>query len=67
MGSGGYLQRLTERLAAGLARLSEADCGRHAAYLRAAQNADGGSSGREGGSDLDYTALPCAAWLPSMP
>ena len=57
MGPGGYLQRLTERLAAGLAHLPETDRARHVAYLRAAQNADGGFSGREGGSDLYYTGF----------
>jgi geranylgeranyl transferase type-2 subunit beta len=57
MGSEGYLQDLTGRLAEGLAGLPEAARGRHAAYLRAAQNADGGFPGREGGSDLYYTGF----------
>lgn len=52
-----YLQALTERLADGLARLPESERAAHAAYLLAAQNADGGFSGREGGSDLYYTAF----------
>src|SRR5205823_3344709 len=52
-----YLQRLTTRLADGLARAPAAFRERHTAYLRAAQNADGGWSGREGGSDLYYTAF----------
>src|SRR5262249_8587518 len=52
-----YLPRLTNRLADGLARLPQAVRDRHAAYLRAAQNADGGFSGREGGSDLYYTGF----------
>ena len=52
-----YLALLTSRLADGVARLPEATRVRHAAYLRAAQNADGGFSGREGGSDLYYTAF----------
>jgi geranylgeranyl transferase type-2 subunit beta len=52
-----YLPRLTNRLADGLARLPPAVRDRHAAYLRAAQNADGGFSGREGGSDLYYTGF----------
>jgi geranylgeranyl transferase type-2 subunit beta len=52
-----YLQRLTTRLADGLARAPAAFRERHTAYLRAAQNPDGGWSGREGGSDLYYTAF----------
>lgn len=52
-----YLQQLTAQLAEGLARLPEEVRTRHAAYLRAAQNADGGFSGREGGSDLYYTGF----------
>ena len=45
------------RLADGVARLPEATRPRHAAYLRSAQNADGGFPGREGGSDLYYTGF----------
>src|SRR5262249_28433943 len=52
-----YLWRLTARLADGIARLPQAVRDRHAAYLRIAQNADGGFSGREGGSDLYYTGF----------
>src|SRR5262245_60764678 len=52
-----YLQRLNGRLADGLARLPEAFRARHAAYLTAAQGADGGFAGREGGSDLYYTGF----------
>src|SRR5262245_32219789 len=52
-----YLQRLTARLADGLARLPDDFRNRHAVYLRAGQNADGGFPGREGGSDLYYTAF----------
>jgi geranylgeranyl transferase type-2 subunit beta len=52
-----YLQTLTTRVADGLLRLPEEFRGRHAAYLRARQNPDGGFSGREGGSDLYYTAF----------
>src|SRR5262245_31566010 len=52
-----YLQRLTARLADGLAR-SPADVrAPHAAFLARCQNADGGFSGREGGSDLYYTGF----------
>lgn len=52
-----YLQRLTVELSDGLSRLpaTERDC--HFRYLHSAQNADGGFSGREGGSDLYYTAF----------
>src|SRR5437867_59085 len=52
-----YLVRLTTRLVGGLARLPAEARLRHAAYLAAAQNADGGFSGREGGSDLYYTGF----------
>jgi geranylgeranyl transferase type-2 subunit beta len=52
-----YLTRLTARLAEGVARLPAEVRARHADYLRAAQNADGGFSGREGGSDLYYTGF----------
>lgn len=52
-----YLLRLTLRLAEGVSRLPSEVRARHAAYLRTAQNADGGFSGREGGSDLYYTGF----------
>jgi geranylgeranyl transferase type-2 subunit beta len=52
-----YLPRLNARLAEGLARLPRDDRDRHVAYLRAAQDADGGFPGREGGSDLYYTGF----------
>jgi geranylgeranyl transferase type-2 subunit beta len=52
-----YLVRLTTRLSEGLARLPAENRARHERYLLAAQNADGGFSGREGGSDLYYTAF----------
>jgi geranylgeranyl transferase type-2 subunit beta len=52
-----YLQDLTTRLAAGLARLPVEVRARHLAYLLRLQNADGGYSGRLGGSDLYYTAF----------
>jgi geranylgeranyl transferase type-2 subunit beta len=52
-----YLPRLTARLTDGLLRLTPEVRARHAEYLRAAQNADGGFSGREGGSDLYYTGF----------
>jgi geranylgeranyl transferase type-2 subunit beta len=52
-----YLAELTLRLAAGVGRLPEEVRARHAAYLVAAQNADGGYRGREGASDLYYTGF----------
>src|SRR5437763_5195879 len=52
-----YLQHLTTRLADGLPRAPVEFRERHRAYLHAAQNPDGGFSGREGGSDLYYTAF----------
>jgi geranylgeranyl transferase type-2 subunit beta len=52
-----YLPRLTIRLADGVSRLPAEVRARHAAYLQRAQNADGGFSGREGGSDLYYTGF----------
>jgi geranylgeranyl transferase type-2 subunit beta len=52
-----YLLRLTTRLADGLSRLPGELRARHAGYLRAAQQADGGFPGREGGSDLYYTGF----------
>lgn len=52
-----YLLKLTLRLAEGLSRLPHETRERHAVYLRAAQNADGGFPGREGGSDLYYTGF----------
>lgn len=53
----GYLQELNARLAAGGARLSAAQKQRHAAYIAARQNPDGGFPGRDGGSDLYYTGF----------
>jgi geranylgeranyl transferase type-2 subunit beta len=52
-----YLPRLNARLADGLAQLPAARRARHAAYLRGAQNADGGFADRHGGSDLYYTGF----------
>jgi geranylgeranyl transferase type-2 subunit beta len=51
------LQRLTDRLAEGLGAVPAEVRARHVTYLREAQNADGGFSGREGGSDLYYTGF----------
>lgn len=52
-----YLVRLTVQLAEGLGHLPEAVRARHTAYLLGKQNADGGFPGREGDSDLYYTAF----------
>lgn len=52
-----YLLQLTTQLADGVGRLSEECRARHAGYLQKSQNADGGWSGREGGSDLYYTGF----------
>ena len=52
-----YLGQLTLRLAAGMAELPAALRERQAAYLAAAQQPDGGFTGREGGSDLYYTSF----------
>jgi geranylgeranyl transferase type-2 subunit beta len=51
------LFQLAAQLGDRLSRLPPEDRARHASYLRAAQNADGGFSGREGGSDLYYTGF----------
>jgi hypothetical protein len=51
-----YLQRLTSHSGDGLLRVDAALRQRQTAYLLACQNADSGFSGREGDSDLDYTA-----------
>ncbi len=52
-----YLLELALQLADGLSRWPPEHRARHAAHLRAAQNADGGFSGREGDSDLYYTGF----------
>jgi geranylgeranyl transferase type-2 subunit beta len=52
-----YLQDLNARLAVGVARLPAAQRQKHARYLAASQNADGGFSGREGESDLYYSGF----------
>jgi geranylgeranyl transferase type-2 subunit beta len=53
----GYLEALTLRLASGMNLLDEEFRARHARYVLAAQNSDGGFSGREGPSDLYYTGF----------
>lgn len=52
-----YLELLTLRLATGIAALPEPQRRRHADYFLGAQREDGGFAGREGGSDLYYTAF----------
>jgi geranylgeranyl transferase type-2 subunit beta len=52
-----YLQQLTVRLAEGVGRLSDETRKRHTDYFLAAQQADGGFAGRQGGSDLYYTTF----------
>jgi geranylgeranyl transferase type-2 subunit beta len=52
-----YLQNLTIRLATGVGRLPESTRQLHTDYFLAAQQPDGGFSGREGGSDLYYTTF----------
>src|SRR6266436_153559 len=52
-----YLVQLAAQLMPGIDQLPREVRERHARYLRAAQNPDGGFSGREGGSDLYYTGF----------
>lgn len=52
-----YLLRLGKRLTAGLSRLDNERRERHRQFFLSKQNADGGFSGREGGSDLYYTGF----------
>src|SRR5258708_3995476 len=54
---GKYLEDLTLRLARGVGALDEAVRKRHTDHFLAMQREDGGFSGREGGSDLYYTAF----------
>src|SRR5438067_5025488 len=57
MVSESYLQRLTGRLIDAVDRLSVESRQRHAIWIKALQNPDGGFPGREGGSDLYYTGF----------
>ncbi|MCO6459169.1 MAG: terpene cyclase/mutase family protein [Pirellulaceae bacterium] len=52
-----YLEELTVRLATGVGALPDEQRQRHASYLIAAQNTDGGFRGRQGDSDLYYTGF----------
>src|SRR5262245_65883692 len=57
MDENSYLTQLTVRLFDGIQRRPAEVRERHAAYLQRLQNPDGGFPGREGGSDLYYTAF----------
>ena len=59
--SRGYLDELAQRAATGLSRVPERFRSRHLRYILGAQNADGGFSGRDGGSDLYYTSFALRA------
>ena len=50
-----YLARLILRIANGLEGLAPERRNKHVEFLRSMQQADGGFSGRQGGSDLYYT------------
>ncbi len=52
-----YLENLTEQLIVGLDNLPDSFRERHVRFLIDSQNPDGGFSGREGPSDLYYTAF----------
>ncbi len=52
-----YLLRLGRRLSTGLEALLPEARDRHRTFVLSRQNADGGFSGREGGSDLYYTGF----------
>ena len=52
-----YLAELTSQITQAAARLPEPDRNRHVAFLRNAQQPDGGFSGRAGGSDVYYTSF----------
>jgi len=56
-----YFRRLRERLRLGLCGLPAPVRDRHAAFVLAQQRADGGFAGRQGGSDLYYTAFAVRA------
>lgn len=57
MTSESYLQRLTTRISDGLTRVDPGLLQRQIDYLLGQQNSDGGWSGREGDSDLYYSAF----------
>ncbi len=53
----GYMEKLTVRLASGLARLPDEQVGPAREFLATTQRPDGGWAGREGESDLYYTSF----------
>jgi len=59
----GYLHILNQLLATALARQPRARLARHAEYIARRQNPDGGFSGRQGESDLYYTAFALRALI----
>lgn len=61
MDSDSYLQRLTGQLIDAVDQLPADLRHRHANWIKGQQNPDGGFSGREGGSDLYYTAFALRA------
>ena len=61
MSSSPYLSRLSLDIATGVARLPQRFRSRHAAYVAARQNPDGGFSGRSEASDLYYTGFALRA------
>ncbi|QDU59548.1 Prenyltransferase and squalene oxidase repeat protein [Planctomycetes bacterium Pan216] len=63
-----YLLRLTSRIAEGLTRLDDERRQRHLNLVRAYQQTDGGFAGRDGGSDIYYTAfgIRCLAMLDGL-
>ncbi|MFV0442654.1 MAG: prenyltransferase/squalene oxidase repeat-containing protein [Planctomycetaceae bacterium] len=58
-----YLVRLHERLLAGLANVSPERAARHRQFVLSQQQPDGGFCGREGGTDLYYTAFAVRSLL----
>ena len=52
-----YLQELTFRLETSLGHVDDKTRQRHTDFIWSFQQSDGGFSGREGGSDLYYTAF----------
>ena len=52
-----YLQELTIRLASSLGHVADETRQRHTDWIWSCQQSDGGFPGREGGSDLYYTAF----------
>ena len=57
----GFFLRLHQRIAWGLRDLPVEDRRRHVAFLLSRQQADGGFTGRAGGSDLYYTSFAAQA------